>query len=62
LEVREQYKIKVPDSFLVLGNFDDIGDISRTLENIRTNFRIPTRDCLDQYERKQYKLQFDEER
>jgi Tfp pilus assembly protein PilO len=35
LEVREQYQIKVPDNFLVLGNFDDIGDISRNLENIR---------------------------
>jgi len=45
------FKLKSQTILMFWGNFDDIGYTSRTLQNIRKNFRIPASYCPIQYER-----------
>jgi hypothetical protein len=61
LDVRQQYQIKVSNTFAALQNSSDTQDINRAWENIKKNIKISAKDSLGLYKYKQHKLWFYEE-
>jgi hypothetical protein len=46
MEVREQYQIKISNSFTALENPTDSKNINRALENIKQNIKISAKDRI----------------
>jgi hypothetical protein len=60
-EVKEQYQVKISNSFAALGNCDDTVDMSRAWENIRENMKTSAKESLGHYDLQQRKPWFDDE-
>jgi hypothetical protein len=62
MEVKEQYQVKISDTFAVLENLnDDDVNINRGLESIRENIKASATDSLSYYGLKQLKSWFDKQ-
>jgi DNA repair ATPase RecN len=59
--VKEQYQVKITNSFAALENFDDNMDMNRAWEIIRENIKTSAKESLGHYELQQHKPWFDDE-
>jgi hypothetical protein len=60
LEVKEQYRVELSNSFSAFENLDSELDIKRGWETVRENMKISAKESLDCYELKKHKPWFDE--
>jgi uncharacterized FlaG/YvyC family protein len=60
-DVKEQYQVKIRNTFAALENLEDSGDINRAWDNIRQNIKISAQENLGYCESKHRKPWFDEE-
>jgi len=62
LEVRKQCQVKISNRFAALENLSGSQNINRAWENTEENIKTRAKESIGEYELKQHKPCFDEER